>query len=98
MRHSKGKRYARFKDSKSKVATAPLSKDGTKVIIETAKWYIDYTDANGKRCRVPGYTDRKATEQKATELERTAEHIDSGYRPKEHNELARPLMEHKRWQ
>ena len=90
----KGKRYARFKDKKGKTAGAPLSRDGTKIIIETTKWYIDYKDASGKSCRVAGYTDRKATEQKATELERTAERIRSGYRPKEHDALARPLMEH----
>ena len=90
----KGKRHARFKDSKGKTAAAPLSKDGKKVIVDTAKWYIEYMDANGKRCRVPGYTDRKATEQKATELERTAERVRSGYRPKEHDELAKPLAEH----
>ena len=61
----KGKRYARFKDSKGKMATAPLSEDGKKIIVQTSKWYIDYTDANGKRCRVPGFTDHKASEQRA---------------------------------
>ena len=90
----KGRRYARFKDSKGKTVTAPLSQDGTRIIRELTKWYIDYVDANGKSRRVPGYTDRKATEQKASELERTAERVRSGYRPKEHDALARPLTEH----
>ena len=90
----KGRRHARFKDGKGKTVTAPLSKDGTKVILETAKFYIDYKDDSGKSCRKAGYADRQATEQLASELEKTAEHIRSGYKPKEHGHLARPLTEH----
>ena len=38
----KGKRFARFKDSKGRTATAPLSRSGEKIIVEAAKWYVDY--------------------------------------------------------
>ena len=90
----KGKRYARFKGRKDKTITAPLSKDGTKIILEAAKYYIEYRDANGMVRKVPGSTDEIATKQNAAELERTAEHVRSGYKPKEHDQLARPLSEH----
>ena len=90
----KGKRYARFKNGKGKTITAPLSEDGTKIIREASKWYIEYKDADGCITRVPGYTDKKATEQYAGELEREAEHVRSGYKPKEHEQLQRPLQEH----
>ncbi len=90
----KGRRHARFKDGKGKTVTVPLSKDGAKIILETVKWYIDYKDDSGKSCRKAGYVDRQATEQLASELERTAEHVRSGYKPKQHQHLARPLMEH----
>ena len=90
----KGRRVARFRDGNGKTVTAPVSKDGRKVILETAKWYIDYKDADGRPKRRAGYTDRQATEQLAGELERTAEHVRSGYKPKEHEHLARPLLDH----
>ena len=90
----KGHKYARFKDAKGKMITAPISKDGQKIILETSKWYIDYRNADGAIQRRAGFTDRKATEQLASDLERTAEHIRSGYKPKEHEQLGRPLAEH----
>ncbi len=90
----KGKRYARFKDSKGKVTTAPLSQDGTKIVREASKWYIEYKDSDGCMKRVPGYSDKKATEQKAAESEREAEQVRSGYKPKEHEQLQRPLKDH----
>jgi len=90
----KGKRYARHKDAKGKTATAPLSQDRTKIIRETTKWYIEYKDADEIIRRVAGFTDRKATEQRAAELEKEAEHVRSGYKPKEHEQLKRPLVEH----
>ncbi len=74
----KGKRVARFKNRKGKTVTAPLSKDGTKVILETAKFYIEYRDADDIVRRVPGYTDEKATEQEAARLEREAAQRKTG--------------------
>jgi len=41
----KGQRLARFKDSNGSTVTALLSQDQTKIIRETAKWYIEYRDA-----------------------------------------------------
>jgi integrase len=89
-----GKRYARFKNAAGRIFTGPLSKNGESVILETAKWYIDYADADGRPCRVAGFKDMQATKQRASELERTAEHVRSGYKPKEHEQLARPLSDH----
>ncbi len=90
----KGHKYARFKDAKSRMITAPISKDGQKIILETSKWYIDYRNADGASQRKAGFTDRKATEQLANDLERTAEHIRSGYKPKEHESLTVPILDH----
>ncbi|MFC1636601.1 tyrosine-type recombinase/integrase [Planctomycetota bacterium] len=90
----KGKRYARFKDAKGKTVTAPLSHDGSKIIREAKKWYIEYRNADDVIKRVAGFTDRKATEQRAAELEKEAERVRSGYKPKEHEQLNRPLAEH----
>ena len=40
---------------------------------KTRKYHIEYRDADGIRRRVPGYTDKAATQQRAAELEREAE-------------------------
>ena len=90
----KGKKYARFKNAKNKTTTALLSQDNKKIIIETSKWYIEYRDNNDVTKRVPGFTDRKATEQYASEVEKNAERVRSGYRPKEREQLNRLLQEH----
>jgi len=90
----KGKRYARFKSGKGNTVTAPLTQDCKKAIVETAKWYIEYRSAEGVLRKVAGFTDRKATEQRAAELEKDAERVRSGYKPKEHEQLNRPLAEH----
>jgi hypothetical protein len=54
-----GKPHARFKNPRGKTVTLPLTEDGTKVLIENRKWYIEYRDGNGKLHRVPGFSDRK---------------------------------------
>lgn len=41
-------------------------------------YWIEYTDENGKRSRVRGYTDKSATQQKAHELETRARMIRDG--------------------
>jgi len=90
----RGKKYAHFKDGRGKTVKAPLSEDGNNVIRETDKWYIEYKDADGTIKKVAGFRDRQATEQYASKLERDAEHVRSGYKPKEHKQLNRPLKEH----
>ena len=88
-----GKKCAKF-NRKRKTIIAPLSKDGKKVLRNCYKWSITYRDENDILKTVLGYSDRKATEHYANELERTAEHIRSGYKPREHKHLNRFLEEH----
>lgn len=90
----KGRTLARFKDSRGRACTAPVSQDGSRVILQTAKWYIDYKDADGVTQRVPGFKDKQATEQHASDLEKQAEQVRSGYKPREHEHLRRLLSEH----
>jgi integrase len=90
----KGQKLARYKDGRGKVQTAPLSQDGTKIILKAGKHYIDYKDAHGVTRRVPGFKDEKASQQYANELEKLAERVRCGCRPKEYEQLKRPLREH----
>ncbi len=89
-----GESFARYKTHKGENKVAPVSQDGKSIILETAKHYIEYKDSDGMMQKRPGFKDLKATEQLAGELERTAEHIRSGYKPKEHEFLNLPLNTH----
>ncbi len=62
------------------------TKDGE--VREAKKWTIEYRDWDGRIRRAQGFTDRKATEQKAAMLERRAARRASG--------LLDPLEEHAR--
>ncbi len=55
------------------------------------KWYIEYTDASGKLRRVPGFTDRRATEARANELQRRVDRERAGIIDRESIDLSREL-------
>ncbi len=55
-----------------------LDSEGDPVIRAVRKWSIEYTDELGRRTTVPGYVDRKATDQKAAKLELHVAHYREG--------------------
>ncbi len=71
-----------------------LGRDGKPVLAESRKWCIEYRGADGKVRRRAGFTDRKATEQLAAQLERQAERQRAGIVDIEVAHLKTPLMEH----
>ncbi len=89
----KGKKYLRVKRD-GRYSLFPLTKCGTKYQEESAKWYVQYYDANGKRQRVPGYTDKEATLQLAAELKRKSERIQSGLADPHETGKLLPLENH----
>ena len=58
------------------------------------KWYVEYRDADGRVRRVPGYADRKATDQLAADLERRAARQQVGMIDPSVEHSRRPLAEH----
>lgn len=68
--------------------------DGTRVVKQSKKWYAEYIDANGEQKRVPGYTDKGATEQLAARLEREASRDAEGLGDPCRKHRKRPLSEH----
>ncbi len=64
-----GKKFARFKDSKSHVTQARLTKSGDKILIETSHWHIEFEDNNGIRRRLKVYTNEAATKKLADRIE-----------------------------
>ncbi len=67
---------------------------GNIVYVESRKWTIEYRDADDAVVTVPGFADRKATLQRAAELERLAEHEQSGLVDVYAEHRKRPLSEH----
>jgi site-specific recombinase XerC len=51
---------------------------GERVKKFSKRWYIEFRDAAGLVRRVPGYSDKRATEQRAAELERASARGDVG--------------------
>jgi hypothetical protein len=83
-----GKPHVRVKIS-GKPTLCKLTKDCKKYLRPSKRWYFDI---NSKR--VKGFTDLKATEQHATELERKASRVRSGYTDPAEEHARRPLAEH----
>jgi integrase len=88
-----GERFARFK-RKGRTIDAPLSEDGTKIILESSTWHVRYKGRDGTWQRSKGYTDKDSTQALGTRLEKAAargiEGLDDPLQ--EHNR--RPLVEH----
>ena len=68
--------------------------NGRKLRRESRKWYVEHRDADGIVRRVPGFTDRKATEQLGADLERRAARQQVGFIDRFAEHRKRPLAEH----
>ncbi len=55
------------------------------------KWYVDFTDASGRLRRMPGFTDKRATEAYANELQRKVDREKAGIIDNESVELSQEL-------
>lgn len=71
-----------------------LTRDGTKYLRPSKRWYFDVRDHNGTVRRVKGFTDLKATEQLAAEMERKAARVRAGILDPHEDQLRRPLADH----
>src|SRR5687767_5025423 len=88
-----GRPHVRLRDG-GKAVCYPVSKDGRKYLKPAKRWYIEYRDANGVVRRIKGFTDKKATEQRAAELERRVERTRVGYHDPADEHARRPLASH----
>ena len=88
-----GKRFVRLQRD-GRTVSRPLTDCGTKYRDESKKWYIKFKDRNGVWQRVPGYSDKGATVQLASELERKQQQIQSGLADPHESGKLRPLTEH----
>jgi integrase len=79
IRMTGGKRCAHWTDAKGKTRKAPLSKDGTKIVVRSATYSIRYKDENGLlKWQSSGTRDKDAAKQIANQLESRAAKIRQG--------------------
>ncbi len=88
-----GRAHVRIK-VRGKLTLCRVSKDGTKFLQPSKRWYFDVRDANGTVRRVKGFADLKATEQLAAETDRKASRVRSGFTDPAEEHARRPLTEH----
>ncbi|MGD2109734.1 MAG: tyrosine-type recombinase/integrase, partial [Phycisphaerae bacterium] len=65
--------------------------DGERVTKPCAKWYIEYVDASGRPRRKAGYTDKRASEAYAAELQRAVDREKAGIIDAESLNLSKQL-------
>ena len=65
--------------------------DGSRVQRKCPKWYIEYRDANGKIKKRAGFTDKRATEARANEIQRRVDREKAGIIDQESVDLSEQL-------
>jgi integrase len=90
-----GKQHLRLRE-RGKSVLYPLTKNGTKYLRPSKRWYFDLRDTDGTVRRVKGFADLKATEQLAAELERKASRARAGTTDPAEEHALRPLADHLR--
>src|SRR6188768_4043520 len=88
-----GKPHVRLRD-RGRAILCPLTKDGTKCLRPSKRWYFDIRDASGTVRRVKGFADLKATEQLAAERDRNASRVQSVFTDPAEQHGCRPLADH----
>ncbi|MCH8854074.1 MAG: tyrosine-type recombinase/integrase, partial [Planctomycetes bacterium] len=71
-----------------------LGRNSKPVLVESPKWYVEYRTVEDTVRRVPGYTDKKATEQLAARLDREAAQKREGIIDKYAEHRKTPLSRH----
>lgn len=88
-----GKPHVRIRD-RGRVLLCPITKDGTKCLRPSKRWYFDVRDTNGTVRRVKGCPDLKATQQLAADAERKASRMRAGLIDPAEEHARRPLSKH----
>lgn len=88
-----GTLHVRLRDGRNRVILCRLSKDGRSYLRPSKCWYFDLRDLHRVR-RVKGFTDLKATEQLAAEMERKVARARAGLIDSAEEHVRRPLLDH----
>lgn len=88
-----GKPHVRMKD-RGRAVLYRVSEDGKKYLKPSKRWYFDYRDENGTVRRCKGFSDLKATEQLAAEMERKVSRLRAGIIDPSEEHFRRKLADH----
>ena len=66
----KGKRCVRYVDGRGHNRTARLTQNGSRIVVETKCWHIEFEDSLGIRRHIEGYTDQEATQRLADQIQK----------------------------
>ena len=89
----RGKCFVRVKRGGKNVLRDVLE-CGTRYRDVSTKWYVQYKDVNSQWQRVPGYTDKEATERLAADLKRRTEQEQVGLVSPFEKAQCKPLIDH----
>ncbi len=90
----KGKPAVRFTGDDGKPVVAPLTADGQRCRLPSAKWYGQYTDAAGTTRRVPLSENKTVAQQMLNELVRRVELEKVGITDPFRESRSKPLADH----
>ena len=95
----KGKRFARWTDAKGKKRTEPVTKDGTRIVLQAKTYTAKYRDGQRIVRKVStGCRDETAARAVLAELVKRSEHVRSGIMTSEQDAMAdhqhTPLADH----
>jgi len=65
----KGTKFAKFKDTKGRMAEARFTKSGVKILLETAHWHIEFSDNLQIRRHLKAFTNERASERLADKID-----------------------------
>ena len=71
-----------------------LGRNGKPLLVESGKWYVEYRTVDDTIKSVPGYTDKKATEQLAARLDREVAQKREGIIDRYAEHRKKPLSRH----
>ena len=71
-----------------------INRNGKRVTRQSRKWYVEYRDGQSIRRRKPGFTDKQATQQLASDLEKQAAREEAGLVDRFAEHRKQPLTEH----
>ena len=65
----KGVKYAKFRNGRGRLTEARLTKSSERILVETAKWHIEFEDRLGVKRRLKGFSDSAATQRLADRVQ-----------------------------
>ena len=74
-----GRQYAEYKGRGGRTRKCLLTQDAQRLLVKSSRWHVQFDDHRGIRRRLIGFTDRDATNELATNIQRLINCRGSGH-------------------